>query len=144
MMTPTGEYPIEAHWVAALAGTRISQILAPLAKPARRSLPYVAPQQAAAKPHHQPAQQNHQQKQSKGGKKGKKQGSKAKGTGKGTPRPAELMDCVTSTAGGEPICFAFNLDGCSSGVPAGARCPKGWHMCAKTGCGKNHSQRSHE
>ena len=145
MLTPTGEYPIEVHWLAALAGTRIAQILVPLAKPVRRSVPNVPQQSAANKMQHQErAQQNHQQKQPKGGKKGKKQGGKAKGTGKGTPRPAELMDCVTSTAGGDPICFAFNLDGCSSGIAAGARCPKGWHMCAKPGCGKNHSQRNHE
>ena len=39
----------------------------------------------------------------------------------------------------EPICYAFNLEGCT-GATDGGRCGKGHHLCAK--CGGPHGQRN--
>ena len=39
---------------------------------------------------------------------------------------------------GDPLCFGYNLGKCTS-VPAGGRCPKGWHKCAEPGCGADHA-----
>ena len=63
----------------------------------------------------------------KGGDKGK---SKGKGRG-GGPVPARLRGLKCTTDSGEPLCFAFNLDGCPN-APEGGRCPKGWHLKAKS------------
>ena len=62
----------------------------------------------------------------KGGGKGKEGGR-----GSRSPRmPARLRGYIARTAEGEPICFAFNLDGCSLAEP-GKKCPKGWHVKMK-------------
>ena len=36
---------------------------------------------------------------------------------------------------GNPICFSFNLGGCSA-APPGGRCPRGRHICILTKCGQ--------
>ena len=43
---------------------------------------------------------------------------------------------------GEPICFNYNIRGCPNAAP-GQRCPRGWHVCAETGCQKNHPMFEH-
>ena len=43
---------------------------------------------------------------------------------------------------GEPICFNYNIRGCPNAAP-GQRCPRGWHVCAETGCQKNHPMFDH-
>ena len=75
----------------------------------------------------------------KGGQKGKK-GEKGK-KGKRAPRnettlmPRELIGCVASFEG-KPLCFDFNMNkGCSLTVDANGRCKKGFHLCARKGCG---------
>lgn len=76
-------------------------------------------------------------------------GSGKSGKGKrGQPRslvkmPSELIGQSAVTADNEPICFSFNLNGCHDARP-GERCPKGWHVCTRPGCGAPHSQRSHK
>jgi len=56
--------------------------------------------------------------------------------------PDELKGKATKTARGEPICFAYNLSGCSGAVP-GQKCSKGYHVCAEPGCGKAHCLKDH-
>ena len=79
---------------------------------------------------------------------GGKQGGKAKG-GKGgkkskpffkVPQAIHAAGGKGSTADGRPICYNFNLEGCSQAA-AGASCPKGLHVCAT--CGKVHSMKDH-
>ena len=79
----------------------------------------------------------------RGGNKGEDGKIKGKGKGSKTPRPKELFDMDITTKDGEPICFGFNLDGCDKATP-GERCHKGFHVCARKGCQKAHSQRDHK
>lgn len=69
--------------------------------------------------------------------------SKGKGKGKQRPHgdtmPKALTGGVSRTADGQPICFAFNLGGCSAARP-GERCPRGVHICTRKGCGGKHPQ----
>ena len=62
---------------------------------------------------------------------------KAKGKGKGVPMPKALVGGVARTADGQPICFGFNLGECRA-AKVGERCPKGFHICTKLGCGGEH------
>ena len=65
-----------------------------------------------------------------GGDKGPGKG-KGKGKKRSPPVPAELRGKWFKTSSGEPLCYGFNCaSGCSSKVPAGERCSKGWHLCA--------------
>ncbi|CAE7541257.1 unnamed protein product [Symbiodinium sp. CCMP2592] len=64
---------------------------------------------------------------SKGGGKGKKGKQRF-----ATKLPAGLEGCRSHTNRGDPICFAFNLGGCST---KGQKCEKGLHICAVPKCG---------
>eukprot|EP00971_Amphidinium_carterae_P205611 4080295-Amphidinium_carterae.1 len=65
---------------------------------------------------------------SAGASKGK---GKFKSGSTGVPRmPPGLLGHRFQDLHGKPLCFAFNLDGCTV---SGERCPKGEHSCA--GCG---------
>ena len=84
---------------------------------------------------------------SKGDNKGK---GKGKGGGKAAkdkdrwtsssgPMPAELMGMERSYKG-KPICFSYNCaSGCNNSVDSMGSCKKGKHLCARSGCGGNHS-----
>ncbi|CAE7679226.1 rad50 [Symbiodinium sp. CCMP2592] len=63
----------------------------------------------------------------KGGGKGKKGKQRFM-----TRLPAGLEGCRSHTNRGDPICFAFNLVGCST---KGQKCEKGLHICAVPKCG---------
>ena len=77
---------------------------------------------------------------------------KAKGANRGDQKrggaikmPKEMLDnnCSAVTESGDPVCFAYQLGGCSLAKP-GERCPRGWHVCAVKGCGsKSHGMRGH-
>ena len=69
--------------------------------------------------------------------KGAKQKGKGKGKGSGIPKELEGMDLMKD---GKRICFAYNLEGCGYGKD----CKRGLHVCMRTGCGKEHSQRDHD
>ena len=78
----------------------------------------------------------------KGGRERPASAKKDKGKGKGKnssdfrmPRP--LIGCSHMTDEDEPICFNFNLDGCTN-ARAGEKCPKGKHVCCKPNCYKPH------
>ena len=77
----------------------------------------------------------------RGGGNGSKNGGKGKGKGTGQGYagvPKALEPGVGRLPNGEPICFAFNLGECSSGVAAGGRCPRGHHVCTRIGCQRAH------
>eukprot|EP00435_Cladocopium_sp_Y103_P070278 s38_g35.t1 len=77
---------------------------------------------------------------SKGGKKGGQRYTpyhgkgKAKGKNKGGDQrvPKDIRDAggTASTPDGQPICFDFSLKRCRDQVADGARCKKGFHVCA--------------
>ena len=103
------------------------------------------PKQNAASSQQAPKQQTY-----KGGKKGKRSGpytnqQKGKGKTKYEQRiPQAIRDAggVASTPDGDPICFDFSLKRCHSKVADGARCDKGYHVCAV--CFGMHSMSDHK
>ena len=76
--------------------------------------------------------------------------SKGKGKGKGGKRgkgapvmPQELVGKDSRTAGGRPICFAYNTrQGCGNAKP-GEACAKGLHVCCEPGCYEAHPVHQH-
>ena len=73
-----------------------------------------------------------------GSSKGSGGKSKGKGRGKGPNMPQRLMGMHYMTPDGSPICFNFNLDGCS-GAALGGTCGKGKHVCCTPRCYGDHS-----
>lgn len=71
-------------------------------------------------------------------------GKKGKGKSKTNliRMPAQLIGMSPTTQQGDPCCFDYNLKGCSK-AKAGERCPKGWHVCMRHGCFKEHPQYEH-
>eukprot|EP00971_Amphidinium_carterae_P259452 5148155-Amphidinium_carterae.2 len=47
-----------------------------------------------------------------------------------SPTPLPLLGLRSRTAAGDPICYNFNLNGCSLRTE-GNRCDKGVHICMK-------------
>ena len=78
------------------------------------------------------------------GKKGDHKGSGKKGDkSKGTQFNSEALGWPAGTfpklKSGQHFCFPFNTaKGCNK-AKTGARCPIGWHLCAKRGCEGKHS-----
>jgi hypothetical protein len=70
------------------------------------------------------------------GSKGSKGGGKnGKGKGKGQKTrtgqvPKALIGLNSRSRDGEPLCYGYNLSGCSAAEP-GRKCTKGYHFCAK-------------
>ncbi len=60
-----------------------------------------------------------------------------------TPRmPKELIGKKCKTAGGDRLCFGYQLEQCKKAA-AGARCEKGIHMSAEPGCDGDHALCDH-
>ena len=82
----------------------------------------------------------------KGGGKGKDKGKDKDNKRRRQNLPEFMRGLDTSLPNNEPICWNYNSsNGCSNAVP-GARCNRGWHVCAKPQCrGKMepHSASSH-
>ena len=57
--------------------------------------------------------------------------------GKGKGEITVPQGCDSKTAEGKPICFYYNTTGCSLPCKKG-RCRRGYHVCWKKGCQKNH------
>ena len=73
-------------------------------------------------------------------------GQKGKGKGGknlGIRMPPQLIGLCPTTPSGDPCCYDFNLNKCQR-AKNGERCPRGWHVCVRHGCGKPHSQLDHE
>ena len=71
-------------------------------------------------------------------KKKKEKDGKGKGKERHTPLPKGLAGKSAKSPSGEPLCFDYNLGGCTHAEP-GQRCRKGYHLCAEPGCGKPHA-----
>eukprot|EP00438_Fugacium_kawagutii_P023705 Skav228032 [mRNA] locus=scaffold1188:3261:4511:+ [translate_table: standard] len=88
--------------------------------------------------------------QGKGNRKGKRftpYGMQAKGKGKYKYEqriPQAIRDAggVANTPDGDPVCFDYSLKRCSAKVADGARCDKGYHVCAI--CFGLHSMSDHK
>lgn len=73
-----------------------------------------------------------------GKSKGKgKNAGKSKGSGSGVA-PRGFLGCVGRDPKGRPLCFDFNIAGCTLAPPGGA-CPNGRHACFKSLCFKRHA-----
>ena len=85
-----------------------------------------------------------EKKPAKGG--GKKGGGDGDGSARGSQRmPAGLIGGIAVTADGRRVCFGYNLGTCpeSSTVQPGQQCKKGFHICCKPSCGKDHTFKDH-
>ena len=91
------------------------------------------------KQHGQQQQGQQQGQQYQGPRKGE---GKNKGKGKGKdagksfgklPAPLRVPGAKDTDPQGNPICFAYNLGGCSA-APPGGKCPRGRHICVLTNC----------
>ena len=65
-----------------------------------------------------------------------------KGDGKGKSNFELMSGKAKTTSSGDPICFNYNIRGCPNAQP-GAKCPRGWHLCAEQGCQKPHPMTEH-
>ena len=86
----------------------------------------------------------------------KNKGAKAKGKGAGRnkgknnnqpwrpPVPRELLpDGVGFTDNNDAICFGYNCKKGCTDAGDGEQCGRGWHVCAKKGCYKDHPFHRH-
>ena len=58
------------------------------------------------------------------------------------PEQLRSTGCVASDDKNRRLCFAYNIDTCADAA-AGAECGRGWHLCAKKGCYKQHPAHAH-
>ena len=88
---------------------------------------------------HKPQSQHSAAPQAMQRKNNSKGASKGKGKGTGQlPAPLRVSGAAATDADGAPICFSYNLGGCSA-APPGGRCPKGRHICIIVKCQAAHS-----
>ena len=142
---PPGQYPLDEHVEQAMKTLRVAQTLAHKQKsvhtPPNSSQPssgsqgfdsVTAKQMKAVtkKLLKQQAKQPPKGKQSKNGGGGGKGAGKPNRGGNGKPVVPSRLKGLEPFVDGERTCFAFNLDGCSSG---GGRCSKGVHKCMRCG-----------
>jgi hypothetical protein len=69
-----------------------------------------------------------------GGRKGEGK-NKGKINGGKLPMQLRVQGASGTDAEGNPVCFSYNLGGCSA-APPGGKCPKGRHICILTKCGQ--------
>ena len=131
-----GKLALDAKLITILQGYRVSFTLLPL--PAKKN-----ESQPSQKKERPPAHQG------KGAAKVIQSWSKPQGQGKKggktkmrVPPHIYKLGGVASDPEGKPLCFAFNsAEGCKEAA-AGARCKRGWHLCAK--CFQTHAIHEHE
>lgn len=128
-----GILPLDAELSRKLESYEVSFSLLPL--PTKPSAPAQPKQtQSASAAHHPPSKGSG----SKGNRKGKRfmpYGQPAKGKGKiryeqRIPQAIRDAGGVANTPDGDPVCFDFSLKKCHSKVSDGAKCDKGYHVCA--------------
>ena len=94
-------------------------------------------QEPAAKKQKQQDQQNQWQqpppRKGEGKCKGKGEDKSNKGDKGRMPSQLKVSGAAPTDPEGNPICFSYNMDGCSA-APPGGRCPKGRHVCILTRC----------
>ena len=138
-MRPDGTKPLDSLMARARADAEIQFFMLPT------PMPPPAPKKRAW----DDAFGNQWQKQTgeEGKGKGKQKGkTKTKGkpfnnSGK-IPEQLRSTGCVASDDKNRRLCFAYNIDTCADAA-AGAECGRGWHLCAKKGCYKQHPARAH-
>ena len=124
---PDGSKPLEGAIPLAKADPQVATLLQPL--------PYAVGAQGSKRKWSTDDAASKAENASKGKGRGKK--GKAKGRGKGAVMPAALKGMHSKTPQGRPICFNFNMSGCSS-----ANCSMA-HVCCKPGCYKTHPVSQH-
>ena len=134
-MAPDGSFPMDAKLLEVLQSYEVSFTLLPLpskSEPKAKQEQVIRTSQAS---HRLEPYGGKQGGKAKGGKGGKKSKPFFK-----VPQAIHAAGGKGSTSDGRPICYNFNLEGCSQAA-AGASCPKGLHVCAI--CGKVHSMKDH-
>ena len=140
-LKPDGTRPLETAMADAVRDPSVTFLLMPLPRAASSRAPAsheAAPSNPGLKRTNEPAP-------GKGdAKRLKKANDKGKGKGKKgyAMMPPELAGQHSKTPDGTPICFAYNIRGCTSAA-AGAKCGKGLHVCCRPGCYKNHASPNH-
>lgn len=129
-----GSYPMDGALTRALESYEVSFALLPL--PARSTESKAKPEgrmkSHAARP---------EPYTTKGAGKGKgKQGRKGTKPFFKVPQAIHAAGGKGATTDGRPICYNYNLEGCSAAA-AGAACPRGLHVCAI--CNKAHPLKDH-
>ena len=71
----------------------------------------------------------------------KSDSSRRKGN-RNAPKGLRGPDCNSNAADGRSKCYGFNLGTCKDAQP-GQRCPKGWHICMKASCERDHAYTEH-
>jgi hypothetical protein len=140
-----GSYPLDSLVEKIMVEQRIACLLGPLPATSQPRSFREDPGKRAPPP--PPNKRKHDDTNPRGGDKSRGgKGGKDKGKGKGRGGkdkrrdlrlPTELVGMMTNYKG-LPICFAYNLEGCSSGVNSEGSCTKGKHLCMR--CGGNHPQ----
>jgi hypothetical protein len=137
-MRPDGSRPLDVLVARARADAEIQFFMLP------SPIPPAAPKKRAW----DDAFNNQWQKQTGDDGKGKgKQKGKTKTKGKPfnsgkIPEQLRSTGCVASDDKNRRLCFAYNIDACADAA-AGAECGRGWRLCAKKGCYKNHPAHAH-
>lgn len=72
----------------------------------------------------------------------KGKGGKSMGQGL-LPRPLLGRDNTSTDAHQRRLCFDYQLGKCTSNVPDGSECPRGWHLCCRRGCYAPHPEKDH-
>lgn len=149
-----GAQPMADALKAAIRAPEVRLCLQPLPSGSKRKADAIddVPKKSTTKSHEQYERQienlknqvaNLQKRQGQNSRPDKNAG-KAKGRGKSRiiRLPPQLIGMSPTTASGEPICYNFNLNGCTAAKP-GEKCDRGWHLCMRPNCQKAHSQRDH-
>ena len=130
-----GECALDKKLMEALESYQVSFTLLPLA--AKRESQPSGPKKI--KPAAGNGKGAHSVQQPMWNKKGGKKGAKGK---QRVPPTIYKMGGTAADPEGRPICFAYNSEsGCTESVAEGARCGRGFHICAK--CYKTHSIMHH-
>jgi hypothetical protein len=138
-MRPDGKRPLDDLVLRARADAEIQFFM----------LPTPAPPPAPKKRQWDDAFGNQWQKQAgeegkgKGKQKGKTKTKNKQFVNAGRiPEQLRTSGCVASDDKNRRLCFAYNIDTCADAA-AGAECGRGWHLCAKKGCYKQHPAHAH-
>ena len=125
--SPYGLMPLDSLLPAALGSAAVRMLLAPLPAPAKGGLGGTTSQGAVATSGSRKRKATSSSSAAAAPKAAAKSKGPSKGKGRGRgPMPALLSGGHAMTRSGEPICFAFNLQGCDAGDACRRK-----HVCAK-------------
>lgn len=146
-LSDDGSLPLDPLVPTLMASTRIGCLLNPLPGSNSRRETEQAPRVQREDPRFNQRGEKRKLQDERSNKQGKAEG-KGKGNGKAKKQgakpkshstlPSELIG-LNSSFKGKPVCYSYNLDGCSNTCKDNA-CARGMHLCMKCGVG-GHSQR---